>query len=48
MPAAKMKKFKCTWCGASSSSFTRPNPGFCPRKQKTRDGKSKPHSWVRV
>jgi hypothetical protein len=48
MPAQKMKRFKCTWCGASASSYTRPYPGNCSRKPKTKDGKYKPHTWVKV
>lgn len=42
-----VKRWMCSWCGARMSSQVRPAPGNCPRKPKTRDGKSKPHTWVR-
>jgi hypothetical protein len=43
-------KWQCSWCGASTAtgeSF-RPNPGFCSKKGKTKDGKYKPHTWKKV
>lgn len=39
----------CSYCGARqvrSATSGRPSPGTCARKGKTRDGRSKPHSWV--
>ena len=38
----------CTWCGTRAyTNGTRPLPGNCPRKPKTKDGKYKPHTWVK-
>jgi hypothetical protein len=51
MPTPKKPVYKhwmCTWCGCRVGNFTRPNPGHCSRKPRTRDGKMKPHTWVRV
>lgn len=42
-----MNRWKCTWCGTSQYSAHRPSPGNCPRKERTRDGKMKPHTWVK-
>lgn len=42
-------EYICTWCGkreAKSQMSGRPSPGTCPRKPKSRDGQSKPHTWV--
>ena len=43
-------KWECTWCSSKStrSDGTRPAPGNCSRKAKTKDGKYKPHTWVKV
>ena len=44
-----IQKYMCSWCGQKVLSSTgRPMPGTCPRKKKTRDGKMKPHTWVKV
>lgn len=48
MKMATVKKWMCTYCGARTTTLgTRPSPGNCPRKQKTKDGKMKPHTWVK-
>lgn len=42
-------EYICTWCGRKERRLRplgRPAPGSCPRKPKTRDGKTKPHTWV--
>lgn len=44
---AGIQKWMCTYCGTRTSSSRRPLPGNCPRKEKTKDGKMKPHSWVK-
>jgi hypothetical protein len=43
-------RFQCTWCGTTTSvnPGSRPHPGNCPRKPRTKDGKYKPHTWVKV
>lgn len=47
MEKKKVTEWKCTWCGTTKlCSIGRPNPGNCPRKGKTKDGKPKPHTWV--
>jgi len=41
--------YQCSWCGATKTrgiTMGRPEPGNCPRKPKTRDGKYKPHTWT--
>ncbi len=45
----KFVEYKCSYCGATITRATnagRPMPGVCPRKGKTRDGRTKPHTWV--
>lgn len=45
----KQVQYKCSYCGAMttrSATAGRPDPGTCPRKGKTKDGRTKPHSWV--
>ena len=47
---AKFYEFQCSYCGmrvTRSITAGRPTPGTCPRKGKTRDGRTKPHSWVK-
>lgn len=42
-------EYMCSWCGRKEirrAGFGKPQPGSCPRKPKTKDGKSKPHTWV--
>lgn len=49
MADAKHIEYMCSWCGrkiVKGSAFGRPEPGQCPRKGKTRDGKMKPHTWT--
>jgi len=41
-------KWQCTWCGSTTYGSSRPPPGNCPRKPKTKDGKYKPHTWVKA
>jgi hypothetical protein len=51
MPTPKrpvLKTFQCTWCGIHATSYTRPPPGNCLKKPKTKDGHRKPHTWTRV
>lgn len=46
----KFIEYKCSWCGCTatrSQSAGRPSPGVCPRKGKTKEGLSKPHTWVK-
>jgi len=45
-----MVKWQCTYCGnqTTQSEGIRPQPGTCMKKGKTREGKSKPHTWVKV
>ena len=49
MPMAKQIEYMCSWCGkriVKTAIVGRPEPGQCPKKGKTRDGKMKPHTWV--
>lgn len=42
-------EYMCSYCGtriSRSANSGRPAPGICIKKGKTKDGKSKPHSWV--
>ena len=48
MPAPKLKKFQCTYCGIHATSYTRPHPGSCTKKGKDSRGNWKPHSWKKV
>jgi hypothetical protein len=43
-----LQQWQCTYCGQRQGNATRPQPGICVKKGKTRDGKTKPHSWVKV
>jgi len=48
--ASNTVHWQCTWCGAGvtrGKASGRPSPGNCPRKPKTKDGKYKPHTWVK-
>ena len=47
MEVKKTVRYTCTWCGAVRMSQVRPAPGNCPRKPKMKDGKMKPHTWVK-
>lgn len=41
-------EYMCSYCGAKITmprNGGRPQPGYCPRKPRTKDGKMKPHSW---
>lgn len=47
--AAKRIEYMCSWCGRKTTRLAtagRPEPGQCPKKGKTNDGKLKPHTWV--
>jgi len=49
MATAKQVEYMCSYCGKKitrSASMGRPQPGQCPRKGTTRDGRPKPHTWV--
>lgn len=42
-------EYICSYCGRRCvrlASQGRPAPGNCTRKEKTKDGKMKPHTWV--
>jgi len=43
-------RYHCSVCGAYTTAGKgfRPNPGTCSRKGKTKDGRTKPHTWKRV
>ena len=41
-------EYICTYCGKKEirpESLGRPQPGDCPRKEREKNGKMKPHSW---
>jgi len=42
-----MVRWQCSYCGITStqSPGVRPPPGTCTKKGKTKDGKTKPHTW---
>lgn len=42
-------RWQCTYCGmiVNRQKGIRPQPGTCSRKGKTKDGRTKPHSWVK-
>jgi hypothetical protein len=45
------QRWQCTYCGqltSTSGGQQRPLPGNCMRKPKTKDGKYKPHTWVKT
>lgn len=49
MATVKYIQYMCSWCGKRvmrGATTGRPDPGQCPRKNKTKDGRSKPHTWV--
>lgn len=42
-------EYVCTWCGMKvmrAATAGRPMPGCCTRKPKSRNGMTKPHTWV--
>ena len=42
-------EYMCRWCGRKEvrpENMGKPMPGTCPKRAKTRDGKSMPHSWT--
>lgn len=46
--AAKHIEYICTYCGKRvlrGAIAGRPDPGTCPRKGKTKDGRTYPHTW---
>lgn len=46
----KIIEYKCSWCGATATraiTSGRPAPGSCLRKGKTKEGMTKPHTWVK-
>jgi hypothetical protein len=43
-----LQQWQCTYCGQRQGNSTRPQPGNCIKKGKTKDGKWKPHTWVKV
>ncbi len=47
---AKFYEYQCSYCGSKvirSVNAGRPSPGTCLRKGKTKDGRTKPHTWVK-
>lgn len=43
-------RWVCTYCGQRVTRFEtqgRPQPGICYKKGKTKDGRPKPHTWVK-
>ena len=47
---AKFIEYKCSYCGNTSTRSAtagKPSPGTCIRKGKTKDGRTKPHTWVK-
>jgi len=41
-------EYMCSYCGkkvVKNIKSGRPDPGTCPRKGKTKTGKTSPHSW---
>lgn len=48
MATIKRVEYMCSYCGIKKiSTIGRPQPGICTRKGKTKDGRTKPHTWVR-
>ena len=46
--AVTFVRYICSYCGEKTTipiRHGRPMPGICTAKGKTRDGRSKPHSW---
>ena len=42
------QKWVCTSCGhRHTTSGARPAPGQCPKRPKDKDGRWKPHTWVK-
>ena len=44
----KTIQYICTYCGKLENRSVysgRPMPGNCPRKERTSDGKMRPHTW---
>lgn len=47
--ASKHVEYICSYCGkrvTRTTTMGRPEPGICSRKGKTKDGRTKPHTWV--
>lgn len=45
----KRAEYMCSVCGKrqiKNISAGRPEPGNCPRKEKFKNGKMRPHTWV--
>ena len=50
MGANKKVEYMCSYCGTKQikpATAGRPLPGSCRAKAKSKDGKMKPHSWVK-
>lgn len=48
MAEYKRVEYMCTRCGHKITlpiNSGRPDPGFCPKNGKTKDGFPRPHSW---
>lgn len=49
MPIKRIE-YMCSVCGTRtirSENEGRPSPGICPKKPKDKNGKGKPHSWIK-
>lgn len=48
MQNVKRIEYICTHCGmrvTKNATAGRPMPGDCPRKERMKDGKMRPHTW---
>ncbi len=44
---ANPQKWVCSYCGTRTTCVGRPMPGQCVRKPRDKNGKMKPHTWVK-
>lgn len=47
---SEVQHWICSYCGRRTITYSkeiRPDPNICHKKGKTKDGRTKPHSWVR-
>ena len=45
-----MMEYMCSYCGRKERKTVnsgKPQPGTCTKKGKTRDGRTRPHTWVK-
>lgn len=46
-----MIEYMCSYCGRKERktvNSVKPQPGTCTKKGKTRDGRTRPHTWVKI